>query len=98
MLNASRRGADVVDERAAVPPLIHQIVQRLLAIVFDASVVFDGEPSVLADVAEVGSDGGHAAPTPGNLDHHLGRPQRHGRVDAIANALSAPPDRAAQPR
>jgi hypothetical protein len=78
-------GADVVDQAAAVAPVVGQLVQRVLAAHRLAAFVLDLEPAVLADVAQVRGDGLHAAPAAGDLDHHLRRPAHHGRLDALAD-------------
>jgi hypothetical protein len=85
--------SDVVDQRAAEAPVIGQVVQRVLASHGLSTLVLDVEPAVLADVAEVGSDGLHAAPAARHLDHHLRRAADHGRFDALADgggALACP--------
>jgi hypothetical protein len=44
-------------------------------------LVLDLETTVLADVAEMGSNRFHAPATPGHLDHDLGRTADNRRLD-----------------
>ena len=60
------------DARAAHAPLFDDVAQGVLAFAGDATVIFHGQPAGLADVAQVGGNGTHAAPAAGDFDHHLG--------------------------
>jgi hypothetical protein len=81
-------GAVVVDARAAHLPLPLDGLQCLLAAFGDAAIVFDRQPAVLADVAQVCGDGHHAPAAAGDLDHHL-RGAPDGGRDAAADGGSA---------
>jgi CRISPR-associated protein Cas1 len=54
-----------------------------------AAVVFDRQATLLADVAKVRGDGGHATPAAGDLDHHLRRAAHDGSVQACADGAGA---------
>ena len=58
------------------------VIEREGVLAHHASVVFDVEPSVLADVAEVRGDGRHASAATRDLDHHLGRTPHDRGLDA----------------
>ena len=49
-------------------------------------VGLDVEPAVFADVTEVGRNGLHAPPSPGDLDHDLLRPAHDRGFDALADS------------
>ena len=68
-------------------------MQRRLALANHATIVFDVQPSVLADIAEVCGDGGHPSPAAGDLDHHLRCPPSHRRFDSTANDSGLAADR-----
>src|SRR4051812_2294249 len=59
------------NQGTTVAPLVRQIVERFLALEDLAPVVFNGQSPVLADVAEVSRNRGHATPASSHLDHHL---------------------------
>jgi hypothetical protein len=71
--------ARVLDQAAAVAPVVDQLAKRILAAHRLAALVLDLESAVLADVAEVRGDRLHAAPAARHLDHHLRRAARGAR-------------------
>jgi hypothetical protein len=87
MLKASRRWPMSGIVGAAQPPLPLDVVQGLLAALDSTPVVLDLEPAVLCDVAEVGGDGFHAPPSPGDFDHDLRRPP-NGGLDAVPDDVA----------
>src|ERR1019366_1251215 len=80
--------AHVVDVGAAELPLSLDVEQGVLAALDDAPVILDLEPAVPGDVAQVGSYCPHAPPSPGDLDHDLGR-SANGGFDVAADHLGA---------
>src|ERR1019366_8644840 len=78
--------ADVVDVGAAELPLSLDVEQRVLAALDDTPVILDLEAAVPGDVAQVGSYCPHAPPSPGDLDHELGR-SANGGFDVAADHL-----------
>jgi hypothetical protein len=74
--------ADVVNQTAAEAPLVYMLPYGALAPHGLTAIVFDVESTVLADVAQMRGDCGHATSTSGHLDHHLRRPPHHGPFDA----------------
>ena len=84
-----------LDQGATKAPF-GQLAERL-RLESTASIVLELEPTMLADIAEVGCNRVHPAPPAGDLDHHLRRPandrgQDPGRIGAArcraAKALS----------
>ena len=76
--------ADVLDQAAAVTPVVGQFAQRVLAAHRLAAFVFHLEPTSPADVAQVRRNGLHAAAAAGDLDHHL----RGSAHDCCGDALA----------
>ena len=72
-----------------MPPLLGQVVQRLLAFTGDTAIVLELQPAVLADVAEVRGDCAHTAAATGHLDHHLRRAPDDRGPDVLANRRGA---------
>src|ERR1019366_7287428 len=85
--------APMADVVAAELPLSLDVEQGALAALDDAPVILDLEPAVSGDVTEVGSYCPHAPPSPGDLDHDLGR-SANGGFDAAADHLGTARSRA----
>ena len=86
----------VVDVRTGDPPLVGQLDQAFSALYLLAALVLDLQRlapapgfflALATDVPEVGRDGLHATPTPGDLDHHLRRARRHSAANAAAHIV-----------
>jgi hypothetical protein len=86
----------LVDERAAMAPLLDQVLQRLLAFPGDAAVILELEAAALGDVAEVRGDRRHAPAATVTLTITCG--ERRRTVASMRRRIAAarpptPPDR-----